>query len=331
MISNRKCCSRKIVHELPQVYTRPPLQVLLDALNLLERPNNTFDTDPSASIEQTASIQVDPLGVPRYLTSIVACSLEWLVEADRERVWELASLRLSERSGRSAAPAMTRSFRISDELRLSLHEPSLTEDSLGLKTWTSSLLLSRRLAALSKHLPSCNPRVLELGSGTGLVGLAAASIWQEQISEVLLTDLPEIVPNLQRNIELNSCSSGGSTPQVHSRILDWSDRADVPKTVDEAYLVILAADPIYSSEHPQLLVDTVRSWLARSADSRFMIELPLREAYLKERQDLRNRLEAFMDVVEEGEEVGYDDWETAEGQQADVECWWSVWRRKDSG
>lgn len=226
---------------------------------------------------------------------------------------------------------MTRSFRINDVLSLNLHEPSLTEDSLGLKTWTSSLLLSRRLAALSKHLPSGSPRILELGSGTGLVGLAAASVWQSNISEVMLTDLPEIVPNLQKNIELNEHLLPDGNPRVHSRILDWTDISDVPNNVDQAYPLILAADPIYSPEHPRLLVDTVRRWLKSAPNSRFIIELPRRDAYAKERQDLKQRLEAFMDVIEEGKEVGYDDWETADGRPAEVECWWSVWQLKGAG
>jgi len=223
---------------------------------------------------------------------------------------------------------MTRSFKISDNLTLNLHEPSLTEDNLGLKTWTSSLLLSRRLAALSKHVPAGRPRILELGSGTGLVGLAAASTWQDSVSEVMLTDLPEIVPNLQKNIELNQHLLRGGTPRVHSRVLDWSDVSDVPKSADEAYAVILAADPIYSAEHPTMLTDTVRRWLKPAVSSRFVVELPLREAYVKERQDLRQRLGIFMDIVEEDEEVGHDDWETADGRQAEVTCWWSVWQWK---
>lgn len=301
---------------------------MLDALDLLQKPTSTFGTDPSGSKNQAIRTQVDPLGVPRYLTSIIGSSLEWLAEDDQERIWELASLRLSERSGRSAASAMTRSFKISDNLTLSLHEPSLTEDNLGLKTWTSSLLLSRRLAALSKHVPAGRPRVLELGSGTGLVGLAAASTWQDSVSEVMLTDLPEIVPNLQKNIELNQHLLRRGTPRVQSRVLDWSDMSDVPKIADEAYAVILAADPIYIPEHPTMLTDTVRRWLQPAVSSRFVVELPLREAYVKERQDLRQRLEKFMEFVEEDEEVGYDDWETADGRQAEVTCWWSVWQLK---
>lgn len=324
---------REIVHDLPQLYTRPTVQALLDALDLLQKPTSTFGADLSGSesTDQTVKARVDPSGVPRYLTSIVSSSLKWLAEDDREQVWELASLQLSGRSGRSAAPAMTRSFKISDDLTVSLHEPSLTEDSLGLKTWTSSLLLSRRLVVLSKHVPDGGARILELGSGTGLVGLAAASLWQDQVSEVMLTDLPEIVSNLQQNIDLNEHLLPQGSPKVHSRVLDWTDISDIPKDTDQAYPVILSADPIYSAEHPRLLADTVQKWLKPATASRFIVELPLREGYVKERQDLKQRLEAFMVTVEEGEEIGYDDWETADGQQAEVACWWSVWRLKNCG
>ena len=224
---------------------------------------------------------------------------------------------------------MTRSFIVSDNLTLSLHEPSLTEDNLGLKTWTSSLLLAKRLEAFSKHVPDGRPRILELGSGTGLVGLAAASLWRDHVSEVMLTDLPDIVPNMKRNIKLNQHLLCDGKPLVNSRVLDWSNAFDAPETADETFLVILAADPIYSADHPAMLANTVQKWLKPASSSRFIVELPLREAYVGERQDLKQRLEAFMDAVEEGEEVGYDDWETVDGRQAEVTCWWSVWQPND--
>ena len=274
-------------------------------------------------------VHVDPSGVPRYLTSIVSSSLTWIDEQDRETIWESASLCLSERSGRTAAPSMTRAFNIDDKIILSLYEPSMTEDSLGLKTWTSSLLLSRRLSLLSRHVPPHRPRMLELGSGTGLVGIAAAHIWKARVSEVLLTDLPEIVPNLKVNIVRNTPPLSGdkcSVCRLDSRVLDWADETDTPIQTNDTIPLIVAADPIYSAEHPSLFVNTVQRWLARGSFSRFILELPLRDGYSRERTDLRQRLESFMCVVEEGEEVGYDDWEDADGRPAEVTCWWSVWR-----
>lgn len=161
-----------------------------------------------------------------------------------------------------------------------------------------------------------------------MVGLAAASIWQSLISEVMLTDLPEIVPNLEKNIDLNSDSLAGDT-RMRSRVLDWANDVDVPSLHEQAYSMILAADPIYSPEHPRMLVAALSRWLQPSPLSRFILELPLRHGYDTERQDLRKRLESIMIVVEEGRESGHDDWEADDGQAAEVECWWSVWRMKD--
>lgn len=270
---------------------------------------------------------MDPSGVPRYLTSIVASSLSWLPEHEREEIWEAASIRLSERSGRTAQPSMTRSFQISQNLTLNLHEPSLTEDSLGLKTWTSSWLLARRLESLSHHIPPGCPRLLELGAGTGLVGLAAASLWQDLVSEVMLTDLPQIVPNLQRNIDLNGDSLSDSV-KMQSRVLDWTNTVDLPSSEEPAYPLILAADPIYSPDHPHMLVAALSRWLQHSTTSRFILQLPIRHGYDEERQDLRQCLEQSMIMVEDGQDFGHDDWEDDDGQAAEVECWWSVWRLK---
>lgn len=56
------------------------------------------------------------------------------------------------------------------EITLQIHEPPLTEDNLGLKTWASSYLMAKRLETIgAKHLGSLlqepqNMRGLELVS-----------------------------------------------------------------------------------------------------------------------------------------------------------------------
>lgn len=66
-------------------------------------------------------------------------------------------------------------------------------------------------------------------------------------------------------------------------------------------------------------------------NSRVVVELPFRSDEPPEHADLRVRMreEGFV-LVEEGEEVGFDDWEELgpEGGQLEVRCWWSVWRWK---
>jgi predicted nicotinamide N-methyase len=311
------------VYDLPQLYTKPPASSLLDVLDHLTRATPSFSD--KRGLVDTTSYSIDPNGLTRYLTSIISSPLSWIEDEDaREQVWAAASARISERAGRTAMPTLLRKFNVTDQVEVVLREPSLTEDKLGLKTWTSSLLLARRLSSLQCYLPSESFRVLELGAGTGLVGIAAACIWK---TDVCLTDLPDIVPNLQYNADHNIgiVQSFGGKASVMS--LDWSDAAHAPTSYHLQYPVILAADPLYSPVHPRLLAETVRRWLLRTAEARFILELPLREGYDQERADLRARLkENGLQVEAEGTESGYDDWEGNDGELKEVTCWWAVWK-----
>lgn len=239
---------------------------------------------------------------------------------------------------------LTRTFRIplppaptteeSDVLEIHLHEPALTSDNLGLKTWASSYLLAKRLPLLMNSLPALRPveQILELGAGTGLVGLAAAAIFK---THVVLTDLPDIVLNLERNRLANDATISTRGGSAETAVLDWTKPKELytlssgsARQESNSFRIILATDPIYSPEHPKMLVDTVETHLSRVSDARVIIELPLRESYAPERQDLRSRLEGIgLSGLDWGEEVGYDDWGNGKGEDglAEVRCWWSIW------
>ncbi|KAL4909918.1 hypothetical protein BDW74DRAFT_165234 [Aspergillus multicolor] len=328
---------RLAVLDLPQIYTKPSGTELLQTLDLLTIKPRSFGASAHEPVKSRA---VDPTGLTRYLTSIIASPLSWLdTDELREAIWDSASARLSERSGRTAMPAMSRVFAIpassGEELTLTLHEPSLTADNLGMKTWVSSYLLSRRLHSLLESTPQLVPsstttptpnsdrtlRALELGAGTGLVGLSFAAL-RGETARIHLTDLPEIVPNLSHNAALNIELLTRSAATVTTGVLDWSASPETPPAAEEQYDLILAADPLYSPEHPRLLADTIAIWLSRGLDARVVLEMPLRDAYLPQVQDLRQRLGKIgLAVVEEGEETGYDDWETADGAAVAVRCW----------
>ncbi|KAL2858090.1 putative methyltransferase-domain-containing protein [Aspergillus pseudodeflectus] len=327
------------VLDLPQIYTKPSGTELLQTLDLLTIKPRSFGCSAHEPIKGRA---VDPTGLTRYLTSIIASPLTWLdTDELREAIWDAAAARLSERSGRTAMPAMSRVFGIptswGEEFTLTLHEPSLTSDNLGMKTWVSSYLLSQRLNSLLDSTPElvpsesttpvadCTLRALELGAGTGLVGLSFAAL-RGKSAKIHLTDLPEIVPNLSHNVALNVELLTKTAATVTTGVLDWSVSPETPPSSEEQYDLILAADPLYSPSHPQLLVDTITVWLSRGLDARVVLEMPLRDAYLPQVQELRERMGKLgLAVVEEGEETGYDDWETADGGAVAVRCWWSVW------
>jgi predicted nicotinamide N-methyase len=297
-------------------------------LNDLTLEPPSWDAVPETPRKRTIAEE----GVPAYLTKIIASSLIWIEDDEvKDKIWETASQRLSERSGRTGRGDLTRTFRIplgstgGDDLTITLHEPALQADNLGLKTWGSSYLLAKRLVAIQDSIPKLSPgaAILELGAGTGLVGLAAAAVFK---AHVVLTDLPEIVPNLQRNVQTNSGVVEAHGGNVDVSILDWSEPE---KSADASspcsYPMILAADPIYSSDHPRLLVEAIEYHLSKAENARTVIELPLREAFANERRDLRECMHNVgLDVLDEGEESGYDDWSHG-GERAEVRCWWTVW------
>ncbi|OOF95267.1 hypothetical protein ASPCADRAFT_515690 [Aspergillus carbonarius ITEM 5010] len=323
-----------LVFDLPQIHTKPSGTELIQALDLLTVKPRSFG--PVAQ-EAGKSRTVQPAGVTRYLTSIIASPLSWLdTDELREAVWDAAAARLSERSGRTAMPAMSRVFSIptsgGEEFTLTLHEPSLTADNLGMKTWVSSYLLSRRLHNLLETTPNLVPsasttpklhpdktlRALELGAGTGLVGLSFAAL-RGKSATIHLTDLPDIVPNLAHNAALNVELLNRTAGAVTTGVLDWSVTPEPLPTAEEQYDLILAADPLYSPNHPKWLVDTITPWLSRGLDARVVLEMPLRDAYLPQVQELRERMgQLGLAVVDEGQEIGYDDWESADGGALEV-------------
>ena len=211
--------------------------------------------------------------MPAYLTKIIGSWLTWIEDDEvKEQIWETAAQRLSERSGRTGMGDITRVFAIpitshisthirghdgrtvesgsnSDILRLNIHEPALSEDSLGLKTWAASFLLAKRLSDLDTVLlVHDGEEILELGAGTGLVGLAAAVTFS---CPVLLTDLPAIVPNLTRNVEANAneiTTRGGS---VRTAVLDWSNPGTVIHPNDTSHDESKKTRPSHIPHHPR--------------------------------------------------------------------------------
>ena len=200
---------------------------------------------------------------------------------------------------------------------------------MGHKTWLASYLLARRLAKLRHLLPpfpnqaSTSPsRILELGSGTGLLGIAAAALYPDAV--VHLTDLGAIVPNLKANVKANEAVFlKNNHPSVG--VLDWSDSPC--QTPHQRYNVILASDPLYSPSHPAWLVNTILLFLDGDPMSRVVIELPLREAYVPEVEDFKTRMaDGDLALLDSGEELGTEDWEDDTGQGREkVTCWWGVW------
>ena len=234
---------------------------------------------------------------------------------------------------------------------LALREPPMNGDSLGLKTWGSSYVLAQLLPTFSSpgaplaHLLDPHPRgdqpplqVLELGSGTGLLGLAAACIWGVH---VVLTDLPGILPNLANNASLNRETVEAQRGSVEAAALTWggTDEAEVDPcfTIGKRYQLIIVADPLYDDDHPALLASTIHAQLGISPEARVLAMVPQRDEITKGLlRMLRTELacqSAPLVCVQESTVEGHDgDW----GDNGDdddsqrVGFWWGVFKREPS-
>jgi hypothetical protein len=90
------------VLDLPQLYTHPSAEELISTLEHLALKPLSWDLQSRSYEPQNRNfITINESGLPNFFTSIVASSLSWIHEDRREEVWEAASKRLSERSGRT--------------------------------------------------------------------------------------------------------------------------------------------------------------------------------------------------------------------------------------
>ncbi|SCZ96842.1 BZ3500_MvSof-1268-A1-R1_Chr4-1g06775 [Microbotryum saponariae] len=205
-----------------------------------------------------------------------------------------------------------------EPLRIRIRETTLLSNSTGFRTWGSATLLAQRIASnpfdylptttttmttSSDSEPVAAVRILELGSGTGLVGLTLiATLSALGIrSKVDLTDHEDsVLDNLRRNSDRFSTEELDEEEEVvGSRVskLDWSDHQSALGSIRshskeggrKVYDLIVAADVIYEPDHVGLIHSTVAALLRqpdpRSTTTRFgeggtfHLALPLRSTH----------------------------------------------------
>jgi Lysine methyltransferase len=92
-----------------------------------------------------------------------------------------------------------------------------SHSDIGCRVWDGGVFLARQLMWLVNAglLNFTGKTVLELGSGTGIVGLTCAYL---NANHVILTDLPRVTPNLANIVETNAhIQIPGSTDAIGDR------------------------------------------------------------------------------------------------------------------
>ncbi|CAE7605687.1 yitU [Symbiodinium microadriaticum] len=128
---------------------------------------------------------------------------------------------------------------------------SLQSDELGAVVWDAAVLLAWFLC--QNDWLCHNARILELGAGTGLVGLVAKALGAEG---GLLSDLPVLVPLLEDSISLNAAW----VEDMAAISLDWEDPHCVKDIRDifQPQLLLLAADVVHQRVPYLALLETIR-------------------------------------------------------------------------
>ena len=191
--------------------------------------------------------------------------------------------------GRGCAGVMSRPWTLynppnGEPIEIRIREPDITTSDLGWKTWGGSLLLTRLILMGRIEIARSIDSVMELGCGTGLVGLSLGKITASN-THITMTDFhPGVLANAEVNVSENNLNDKISVEKV-----DWFSYLPRHASYDSSaaingpkYSIILAADVIYNNDHAESIPYVVAAHLKRSPESVFHCVLPLRPQYRSE-------------------------------------------------
>ncbi|KAI0158091.1 hypothetical protein GGR57DRAFT_35229 [Xylariaceae sp. FL1272] len=151
---------------------------------------------------------------------------------------------------------------------------STDHTDVGLQSWGAAFIFSELMCAaparfnFSEATLGCAPRIVELGAGTGLVGIALGKILPRlgvTQPTIVATDFhPAVLANLQANIDRNftmrDSPDSAKKPTVEVAPLDWKT-PDLSAPLDKTTDVLVATDVIYDPEHAVWLRDCAAQML----------------------------------------------------------------------
>ncbi|KAG5653425.1 hypothetical protein H0H81_000537 [Sphagnurus paluster] len=251
----------------------------------------------------------------RWLTSLVAQAEVWDPDSDAthpsfsvsceemESLIQNAASLLAICSGTAAAGVIARDFvfeKGQNMLKVHIKDAPLDNadyGSVGAQTWGGACVLAETIVndpasfGILEKDPDTQLRILELGSGTGLVSLTVGKLLEVATGTVIIaTDYyPSVLENLQSNISANfpSPEDVSNGPIILSHFLDWSLFGKEPALppFDIPFDVVLGADIVYEAQHAIWIKSCLAKLLRKptlDADPRFHLIIPLRTTHAAE-------------------------------------------------
>ncbi|XP_074308894.1 uncharacterized protein LOC141643588 [Silene latifolia] len=143
----------------------------------------------------------------------------------------------------------------------------LASQGIAFQLWPAastllSLLDNHRILHPFLRRDNCRLRLLELGSGTGLVGIAAAAILG---ADVTVTDLAHVIPNLDFNIAANAEVVGSGGGKLVAAELGWGN-VEQMEVIGKGFDVVLGSDLVYHDHSYEPLLETLKYFLLSLGD-----------------------------------------------------------------
>ena len=171
-----------------------------------------------------------------------------------------------------SAPLVQRKFQLNSNQRLEIWEE--TGNSIALHIWDAAIGF---LANLRHDKSTCDipqkccfsclingmgrpTRVLELGSGCGIVGIALATIFQDL--QITLTDLPDAMEIMKRNVSLCQPARGSL---IEHLVFDWD--GGLPDQLSSDIDVVVISDCTYNADVMPSLVKVLSRIMKRRHES----------------------------------------------------------------
>ncbi|GAB6024198.1 Methyltransferase-like protein 21D [Chamberlinius hualienensis] len=143
-----------------------------------------------------------------------------------------------------------REFEVSNEIILKIHQKMIGDE--GCVVWDAALVLAKFLIynqnQSNKLINLVNSTIIELGAGTGIVGITAAVLG----ADVILTDISEYVDLMQKNIEYNQLYIKG---KIQCKSLYWGKSDEEFAKCAPKY--ILVSDCVYYKQSLEPLFETL--------------------------------------------------------------------------
>lgn len=186
-------------------------------------------------------------------------------------------------------------------------EPVAAEDSrdpqrTGGALWDASICLARFLEyTFERQFTAHNLQWVELGSGIGLPGMAAAVLGERYGHRVVLTDLPMLVPSIRARLEANGLDNAravayawGEAP-AHESIGDFVLVADCCWHLAQVPLLVRALELVTRAGSTAFIVtqrrqESVEAALRAALTPHFAVKDLPAEAYHPDYGDLGGRL-----------------------------------------